>query len=1027
MRVLIVHISDFHIHSEMPSAGDARFMQMRKSLANLDDYEAVFILFTGDAAFSGKAEEYERVEPLFSRMEEVLLEGYEGKTATLVVPGNHDLDLPKDVAEDEMTRLHGKPIWGDFEQIANDQKGRMVNYNAWAANRDCSFGDAQVASKEVCAGKGKNDATLRFSLINTVPISIWTTTTDKQFHYIDERSISLIAREEDSDLHIALAHHSPEWFAETVKRPLLEAFQSYVDILLLGHDHVAGSYERIEDDGSLLVLPGGKCDFAAGGDFTFSSIELDMDKYPYDAVVTIHRWQAQCQRFDSNVKPVRQIVPKRGAPVPNTAFLEQIGAAVGSSLLSAPFMDYFVFPPLMGATDLDTCESGRIDGFDDFFSVVERERCICVKGGGNAGKSTFARAVYLQSLRRGYVPILLSPDESQPSIRIMLKNLIEGQYGDSGNALARYNQLDKSRKLLVIDDFDRLHKKKDDVRYLDELLEQIGTIVLIARDEPDFNAVEPMKRQLGFEGSAAVYTMGPFVKSKRDKLVQNVCEIEGASIDVRDRLTNVVDRVVSGHRGMFDMSPDFIIHYAKYLLAHPEAMSVNDIIPMGQLYEANIEETVRKALSKSGRGPRARFAQTVMVVLEEIAYEMHSHKQPSITQERVSQITAEYCEEHALELDINLFVDTARQSGLLEIDQAGRLRFRSINQLAFFAARRIQRSTSQGELGEELEYLLDNICFEINERILLFLAYLRDNDELPYELCDRLNSMLSSEAAFDFESKALSFLAEPADSIAKIASREDDEKRSKFADENESKFARRESFEYSDIYDYDEAEAMRTGYAMIKALKYLQMLGRSYVAQYVRTDRTTKEFMRESLFEGPSRILGKTMDRLGEHFEEIADALYADLNEIAQEESDVQPFDRDDVAKFLRTFSCVMCVSVYDTIAYSCAESDTVGFLCEYDCDDSSARVLKVCMKENALDSKEFIDAICNAGADCKDQGLERTLLRLVANKHIVTHPNIGHRDIDRIAQHLFGSSKAKKNYIAGRIGALTSARTDKE
>lgn len=468
MRVLIVHISDFHIHSEMPSAGDARFMQMRKSLANLDDYEAVFILFTGDAAFSGKAEEYERVEPLFSRMEEVLLEGYEGKTATLVVPGNHDLDLPKDVAEDEMTRLHGKPIWGDFEQIANDQKGRMVNYNAWAANRDCSFGDAQVASKEVCAGKGKNDATLRFSLINTVPISIWTTTTDKQFHYIDERSISLIAREEDSDLHIALAHHSPEWFAETVKRPLLEAFQSYVDILLLGHDHVAGSYERIEDDGSLLVLPGGKCDFAAGGDFTFSSIELDMDKYPYDAVVTIHRWQAQCQRFDSNVKPVRQIVPKRGAPVPNTAFLEQIGAAVGSSLLSAPFMDYFVFPPLM-------------------------------------------------------------------------------------------------------------------------------------------------------------------------------------------------------------------------------------------------------------------------------------------------------------------------------------------------------------------------------------------------------------------------------------------------------------------------------------------------------------------------------------------------------------------------------CVSVYDTIAYSCAESDTVGFLCEYDCDDSSARVLKVCMKENALDSKEFIDAICNAGADCKDQGLERTLLRLVANKHIVTHPNIGHRDIDRIAQHLFGSSKAKKNYIAGRIGALTSARTDKE
>lgn len=1027
MRILIIHISDFHIQEKIASDGEARFVQMRRTLGDLGEYEAVFILFTGDAAFSGKADEYEHVESLFSKMEHILSEGYKGKITTLAIPGNHDLDAPEDVSVDELNQLQDNPSWSVREQIAQAQIQRMANWNMWASKRDCSLGDSQVVSKTVVIGEEANCRRIQLSLINTVPGSMRMAVTDKQHHYIDERSISCLACEEDNDLHLALAHHSPEWFADEVMRPLSDELRSYVDILLLGHEHVAGSYERVDDDSAIIVLPGGKGDFSPGSTFTFSSINLNMGVYPYEARITIHEWQPEGQCFRDKEKPVREILPKRGAPMPTAGFIKQVHSSAGNALLTASFMDYFVFPPLVGSADLDTYESGRIDNFTDFFELFSHETCICVKGDGNSGKTTFACALYLESMRRGYAPILLSPDDSQPSVRIMLKNLIEKQYGASDNTLTRYNHLDKRRKLLVIDDFDRLNKRKGDSQYLDELLDHIGAIVLISRNEPDFDAAGSVKRQLGFEGTSAVYTMGPFVKSKRDKLVRNVCEIEETNDDIQARLTNVVDHVVSSHQGMFEMSPDFIIHYAKYLLAHPEAMSVNDVVPMGQLYESNIEDTVRRTLAKTGKGARGRFAQTVMVILEEVAYEMHSSKMPAISQEKTSEIVAGYCEEHVLDLDINVFIDTVRQSSLMTVDSAGKLRFCSINQLAFFTAKRIQRSTLQTELGDELEYLLDNICFEINERILLFLAYLRDNNELPYELCDRLNNMLSSESAFDLGSQSLTFLAEPIGSKMKIASREDDERRSRVADENESQLAKRGAFEYSDIYDYDEDEAGNVGLAMIKALKYLQMLGRSYVAQYVHTDRTTKEFIREALFEGPSKILKKTMDRFEENFDRVVDDLFDDLNQMVDDNLGAQSFDRDDVAKFLQTFGCVMCVSIYDTVAYSCAESDTVHFLCEYESDDSSARMLKICMQENALDSKAFIDVICNAGANCKEQGFERTLLQLIANKHIATHPSVNHRDIDRISQHVFGSNAAKKSYIAGRISARTPAQPREE
>jgi len=93
MSVILLHISDIHIKS----ASDP-ILKRGKEIASsiyslLPSASHIFIVVSGDIAFSGEAEQYDLATKLFN---EILLE-IQKETATtvtfIVTPGNHDCDF----------------------------------------------------------------------------------------------------------------------------------------------------------------------------------------------------------------------------------------------------------------------------------------------------------------------------------------------------------------------------------------------------------------------------------------------------------------------------------------------------------------------------------------------------------------------------------------------------------------------------------------------------------------------------------------------------------------------------------------------------------------------------------------------------------------------------------------------------------------------------------------------------------------------------------------------------------------------
>src|SRR6185369_9706348 len=89
----LLHVSDLHDHG--PRERDWRRRQVlgetweRNLDAIREEGPLDLVCFTGDAAFSGKADEYTRVAEFFQAMLERLGLGWE---RFFVVPGNHDVD-----------------------------------------------------------------------------------------------------------------------------------------------------------------------------------------------------------------------------------------------------------------------------------------------------------------------------------------------------------------------------------------------------------------------------------------------------------------------------------------------------------------------------------------------------------------------------------------------------------------------------------------------------------------------------------------------------------------------------------------------------------------------------------------------------------------------------------------------------------------------------------------------------------------------------------------------------------------------
>ena len=145
--------------------------------------------------------------------------------------------------------------------------------------------------------------------------------------------------------------------------------------------------------------------------------------------------------------------------------------------------DVFVFPDLREVKCLRQVESHYVRG-DQITNLIAEHGNLLVTGDDQSGKTALAKMLLQHLHEQGYVPVFVDGREKLPSDdRIYAQ--IEAQFAEqySGAALGAYRQLDRDRRVLIVDDYHKLpHKRGAKRKLVGNTVQFAARVVLLAHD-----------------------------------------------------------------------------------------------------------------------------------------------------------------------------------------------------------------------------------------------------------------------------------------------------------------------------------------------------------------------------------------------------------------------------------------------------------------------------------------------------------------------------------------------------------------
>lgn len=535
---------------------------------------------------------------------------------------------------------------------------------------------------------------------------------------------------------------------------------------------------------------------------------------------------------------------------------------------------------------------------------------------------------------------------------------------------------------------------------------------------------------MGDDDAVVTYSIKNFFKGKRDELVYNTCrELQVAPNNIQG-VIGAIDRAVHSHSDIFSLNPEFILQSVIYY-ADKNPTGREKTIPFNEIFEANIVNRIRQAWSKSKYGATKEGGiREALALLGEIAYHMHKAKNATIGASTLFEKIQQYADEYALESCPRDFVELACEADIIRMGETALCYYFVSNTVfAYFVAKRINLMRDKGDdIHGDVGYLVENICFNINENILLFLSYLRNNSSFAGKLLSYAEEVLSPFEEFSVEAKNIRFLTTGQYAKINMANEDDRHAADNMVSQREEEMSNKRQeeglLEYAGLYDYDEKDRLTNSNRILRALKYLEIAGKSFVMHFATTPKIEKYQTIKALYELPNRIIFGMLHKTDENYDEVIDQLL----EIISEDGSPSNITKDELKDILYKIGIATCLSVYDQASYYCSTGDTVKLLSTREQECSTHRIQRLLMMENSTSaSEDYIDqaVALMEKAQKENRRFEILCIQVITNKHIINTPNIKPSTLQKASKKIFFRDSPKSLITRNRQSTTENRNGD--
>ena len=873
MTSVILHLSDMHIKS----AKDP-ILKRAKSIAacvfsSLPSASRVFVVVSGDIAFSGQADQYALAATFFDEIRSTILAEAELPVSFVIAPGNHDCDFDKNNSARKMLiksidESDDPEIDASVIETCTSIQGDFFAFRDALENNPEAYGDSlwRTARYEV---EGKS---FSFECLNVSWVSKQKEEPGRLYfpveHYKAEKSGGV-------DVRFVVLHHPLNWFSQTIYKPFKTFLRQTANIIISGHEHQAnvGIVHDSESEKSAFVegcVLQGEKDLS---DSAFNVVVLDLEVSQFAS--TRYAWGGDMYKSseEGSWADYHDLPAKRANPFPIAdSFLERLddpGAFFKHpGQTNITLSDIFVFPDLRKVGNGEDKRRSFISAQRLLSPEVTADGAL-VEGEEKAGCTSLLFELYRQYHGRGFVPILINGKElrrtADSEINSAIKHAVEVQYGKSH--VEAFCQLPATQKLLLIDNFDDSSMKAADARadLLCALKKRFGHMVVTT------GAMFEMREMLDGDASRQLlalqhYQLQPFGYLLRSQLIERWFALGAdgtvdeatfiAQCDQAERLMDVV------------MAKTVVPSHPLYLLTLLQSMEAGR---SGDFKESALGYYYQYLLTEAFQlsGVKPNKLTEIFQYSAHLAWEFHFRKKSELTKDELREFNDRFSKQWVT-------VDFSRR---LDILLAARVlcrvgddyKFRYPYIYYYLKGHFLSENLSDLDIRAYIGHCTEHLYVRDHANTVLFLAHHSNDEFVLNSISGALHGLFRAHAPVTFEgdTTGIKRLIEDAPKLTYTGESpvEHRKRRNELQDQLDDG--------HDGLSETEESSPELSLIAQMTMLfKTTEILGQVLKNQYAKIPRAQKVDLLEDLFNGPLRAIRDFYSYL----EKNPDALVAEID-----------------------------------------------------------------------------------------------------------------------------------------------------
>lgn len=999
MKILFLHLSDLHIkqneHIEI-----FKIEKLVDALNVAQGFDECIIICSGDLVSTGSENEYKKVRILFGNLFAKIKNKFPciEYLNLLLVPGNHDACFAGTKRKGENIQQYYKN--NEVNQHIDEEINMLNNYFTYSGQNNC------FKYEKICNVKYLNlgEYVIQVNLINTALFSTLLPD-DKELHYFPNEKLSLLNKNNKANIVITVMHHSTEWFQWECKKNLEKAIYDDTSILFIGHDHNSSTKDlNFNNRNNIFISAGGEFSNDIIGKSEFSAVILNTDTDCLDSYA--FEWNKK-ENIYTHIRLFKNksIKIKTNKLMPNQLYIDSIKEDQKRKVTN-DFTEYFVFPTLSAKNKDKYTEKVEVSNCQEFITELYKKKYINIVGGDNSGKTALLKIIYLNLLDEMLTPLLINIENiGGKYIDKIIKMTFEDQYSDDPLEYERYQQLDKSRKVAIIDDFDMIKMKKVKFDFIEILKDQFDIIIIGTKDLQEYNIIDNVRKEIDKKNDFFIFKINTFHLKKRHDLIKSICKVSNLMNDEDiENIVTTINGFVRHQFQLFDLDPDFIIQFTQYFLQNSNLQNPKNESIFNKIFETNIYNAIIKNSKKD-------LVDETIIALEEIAYFIHFNKRDPVSLTELQSVITKYNEDYSLTLGVRELIEVACKSKILKVDDNYLIKFCNKNHLAFFVARCLNRKFNNDGSFLNIEYLLKNICFGINDNIILFISYLTSNTKIIMLIYEASEALMKEWEDFDIDKGNITFLTKVKGHEKVNAPQNGDKEKieqleGKIEEDRENR-EKAQLIECKNLYDYDETEIDKFQYKILRALKYTEMLSKSLpnFSSILRTE--TKKKLIDGIYNYPNKILLKLLKSFDDNFEQIVNEIKSFADSIDARNKNDEIITKSDIETMFHSSAISIILNLYNNFAYLATERKSISMLNNYKLKNSNHKIFNLMIMDNYTISEEFSRKAEDIYDNTEDKNI-KLLIQYIVRKHLIYTENIKYSERQHLIDKFLGQKEIK-------------------